>query len=599
MKTLDLTKKIISTSVALSLTTVSLSALSDEVVVVTANRMEQNINDTLADVEVIDRADIERIQPQSFIDLLVNIAGIDTIQRGGQGQDASIFMRGANSNQLLILVDGIRVGSATLGVKSISNISVAQIERVEIVKGPRAALWGSDAIGGVIQIFTRRYGNGEHRVAVALGANNTKDLEASVGFGNQELSNTLTVSKKKTDGQDAKIDDSPDKDGYQIESFALRGNYQFNQTSSLDWLGQLDQGEIDFDTSWGGNVTEFKNQIWNIRCTHEENDWNNQLAVRSSRDSRDTTGDVFETRREQYSYLTRYNVTSSISFGGGIELISDNVEKSSTGYSETERDTKSYHTNVNYVGKALLADFAVRYDDVENVATKTTYNFGFGYRLNAQNLVSFNLGQGYKAPTFNDLYYPWGGNPELEFETSDNIEVVYKGTYDIGNLVASIFDSEVDNLIQWIPDTDGIWAPQNVGKANISGIDLHFKLKSEYLNHKFNASHVNSEDAATGEQLIRRAKLHLGYEVSKSLDSFDWFVQLQYVGKRPDNDYQTFMPVNLDSYVRANIGLGYNLNTSWKFNLRISDAFDEAPTLVSGYHPAGREFYLSISYQNF
>ena len=154
MKTLDLTKKIISTSVALSLTTVSLSALSDEVVVVTANRMEQNINDTLADVEVIDRADIERIQPQSFIDLLVNIAGIDTIQRGGQGQDASIFMRGANSNQLLILVDGIRVGSATLGVKSISNISVAQIERVEIVKGPRAALWGSDAIGGVIQIFT-------------------------------------------------------------------------------------------------------------------------------------------------------------------------------------------------------------------------------------------------------------------------------------------------------------------------------------------------------------------------------------------------------------------------------------------------------------
>ena len=138
---------------AIILTTPMTSNAEDETLIVTSNRLEQNIQDTLTDIAIIELEDIERIQPQSFTDLLVNIAGLDITQKGGPGQDASIFSRGTNSNQLLILIDGVRVGSATLGGKSIATIAVSQIERVEIVKGPRAALCGSDAIGVVIQIF--------------------------------------------------------------------------------------------------------------------------------------------------------------------------------------------------------------------------------------------------------------------------------------------------------------------------------------------------------------------------------------------------------------------------------------------------------------
>ncbi|MCP3675435.1 MAG: TonB-dependent receptor plug domain-containing protein, partial [Gammaproteobacteria bacterium] len=218
----------IAVSIALSHSISTLAVEADEVIVVTANQMEQDINDTLTDVEVINREDIERLQPQSFVDLLVNIAGIDVVRKGGPGQDTSIFSRGTNSKHLLILIDGVKVGSATFGGKSIANIAIPQIERIEIVKGPRAALWGSDAIGGVIQIFTRRYRSGEHRVALTFGSDATKNLDTSIGFGNDSFSNTLTVSHQETDGFDAYIGAEPDDDGYKNNSLALRGDYKIS-----------------------------------------------------------------------------------------------------------------------------------------------------------------------------------------------------------------------------------------------------------------------------------------------------------------------------------------------------------------------------------
>ncbi|RLA05610.1 MAG: hypothetical protein DRQ47_00695 [Gammaproteobacteria bacterium] len=579
---------------------------ADEVLIVTANQMEQNITDTLTDVEVIEREDIERLQPQSFADLLVNIAGIDVIQKGGPGQDTSIFSRGTNSNQVLILIDGVRVGSATLGGKSVANISISQIDRVEIVKGPRAALWGSDAIGGVIQIFTRRYHNGEHRVALTLGSNNTEEVDASIGFGNEQFSNTITYGHQKTDGFDAYMDAETDDDGYQNDSLALRGDYKVSESSVIDWVAQTDQGESEFDTSWGGNILEYDNYLWNLRYSHQGDNWLNQFSASNSRDKNFTFGngveranaDVFETRRQQYKYLTRNSFSDELSIAAGIEWLEDDVGSSTTIYSISERTTKSAHINGNYISDSFLAEVALRYDDVENVADDTTFNIGFGYRFNQDHQLSLNYGEGFKAPTFNDLYYPWGGNPNLKFETSENIELVYKGFYDSSNLMVSLFDSTVDDLIQWIPDNNGIWAPQNIGMAEISGIDTSFKISYGSFVHKLTASYINAEDAATSEQLQLRAKEHFGYDLSYAADAFDIFAQFQYVGERPDVDFQTWMPVMLDSYTQVNIGASYRFSNSWLLKLKISDAFDESPTMVSGYNSGGRLFYLTLVHQN-
>ncbi|TQV89624.1 TonB-dependent receptor domain-containing protein [Aliikangiella coralliicola] len=577
------------------------SADDDSVIVVTANRMKQDINDTLADVEIIDRAEIERIQPQSFVDLLVNVAGIDFVQRGGHGQETSIFSRGTNSNQTLILIDGVRVASATLGVKSVSNISISQIERVEIVKGPRAALWGSDAIGGVIQIFTRRFSPGEHKVSATIGSNGAREIDVSVGVGSGDFVNTITYGRRETDGFDARIDNEPDDDGFEYDSLAIRGDYQLSDYNTVDWVVQADEGKNDFDTTWGGNVSHFNNYLWNLRFNHENNGWNNQLAVSGVRDQSFSTGNgvtresagVFETRRLQYSILTRKSVTDELSIGGGIDRYEDSIEKSTATYANENRQTKSFHVSANYVGETFLADFAVRKDDVEQVANEKTFNFSFGYRLDDDNLLSLNYGEGFKAPTFNDLFYPQGGNPNLKFETSDNLELLYKGVFTDSSLTVSVYDSEIENLIQWVRGSNGIWSPQNVGEAEISGVDVSYSLTQGDYQHEITASRVSAEDANSGDPLIRRAKNHFGYQISFASDKFDWFSQLEYVGKRPEVG-----DIELDSYTRVNVGVGYQFDNHWQLKFKVNDLFDEAPTTVAGYNPIEREFYLTVSHQN-
>ena len=570
----------------------------DNLIVVSANRIEQNITDILTDVTIIGREDIERIQPQSLVDLLVNVAGVDYTQAGGHGQDTSIFVRGTNSNQVLILIDGIRVGSATLGEKSVSTIPVSLIERVEIVKGPRAAIWGSDAIGGVIQIFTRRYEAGEYRVAATVGSNFSREAEVVVGFGDDKFSNTISYSARESNGFDVRIDAEDDDDGYERQSVSIRGDYKFSESSTLDWVAQTDRGESLFDSPWSApeeNLIEYRNHHWNLRYSYQDDSWNHQASINASRDS----ARGFETRRQQLTYLVSNEVTEGLSLAGGFEYYEDDISKSETVYNIEKRDTTSAFVSLNYVGDLLLADFAVRYDDVENVTDELTSNLGLGFRINSQHLLSLNYSEGFKAPTFNDLYFPFGGNPDLEFETSENTELVYKGFFDNANLVISIYDSEIDNLIQWMPDANGVWSPQNVGKADISGVDLTYEINQDDFNHKFTADSVDAKDATTNARLIRRAKNHFGYELTHTLDNFDWFAQIQYVGKRPDTDFQTFLPIESDSFTSVNLGLGYYLTKDWKLQLKINDLFNEEPTIVSGYHPIEQEFYFTISYQQF
>ncbi|MCP3674589.1 MAG: TonB-dependent receptor, partial [Gammaproteobacteria bacterium] len=262
------------------------------------------------------------------------------------------------------------------------------------------------------------------------------------------------------------------------------------------------------------------------------------------------------------------------------------------------RTSQSAHINANYIGDTFLAEVAIRYDDIEKVASDTSINIGLGYRFNPQHQLSLNLGEGFKAPTFNDLYFPWGGDENLKFETSENTELVYKGFYDTGSLVISLFDSAVDNLIQWIPDAGGFWAPQNVGEADISGVEASYKFSYGNYNHTITASSISSEDGTTGQQLLLRAKKHFGYEFSYTGDNFDIFTQFQHVGERPETDLQTELPTMLDSYTQVNIGASYTFDNKWQLKLKISDALDEAPTLVSGYNPAGRKFYLTLVHQN-
>lgn len=602
------------------------SVNDDKTIVVTANRTEQDINDTLASVEVITRQDIERIQPTSITDLLENIAGLDIVHNGGAGQATSLFTRGSNSDHTLVLIDGVRVGAATLGNKSFSTMPVAQIERIEVVKGPRASLWGSDAIGGVIQIFTRRLNQGEYSVQATMGSNSSVATDLSFGFGSDKITNTVTFTYEASDGFDAFDDSSefaadsqPDDDGFDRISAAIRGDYEISSDTDLDWVFQLDQGNSEFDNNFGADETDYKNYLWNIRYSYSVDQWLTQFSVKQSSDNSEAIGSgpqsKFDTERTQFNLLAQYQLNNEVSFTGGVERFTDDVSASEIvqfdgsidNFGEQKRSTESIFLSTQMSFGDFLAEAAVRRDDIELADEVNTFNVSLGYHILDNLTIAASRAKGFKAPTFSDLYFPGFSNPDLISEESFNNEFLIRWNLENHRMLVVLFENKVDQLIAFQFDPDVGFAPFNVDQAELTGYEIGYQYNMGKLTHKFTASHVDAKDLSidplTGEpkdvQLIRRAKEHYGYELIADLDTFSFFAQLNYIGNRPDTDFNTFQSVTLKSYLNVNLGATYHYDDQLKFKFKVSDFTDaEAPSIVN-YNASGQQVFVSVQYLNF
>jgi len=609
------------------------SAIKDRNIIITANRTEQKVNDTLAAVEIITREDIDLIQPESIVDLLANIAGFDIVRNGGAGQSSSLFTRGTSSDHTLVLIDGIRVGSATLGNKSFATIPVAQIERIEIVKGPRAALWGSDAIGGVIQIFTRRLELGEYSATLTLGTDKFKRSTVSAGFGSEEITNTITLSVEDSSGFDAfddstdsSLDSEPDNDGYQRLSAAIRGDYKLSDATTLDWVFQYDEGDASFDNRFGANESEYNNHLLNIRYTYVMDKWRSQFSVKQSRDKAfsfdsrvpDKVGSVFKTRRNQINGLTTYSYNDNINLSGGIEYYKDDIggsrsqqfDGSFASFDETERNYKAAFLSSVVNIDRFIGEVSVRYDDVDSVGSEQTFNLSAGYKVLDNLTIAVNRSKGFKAPTFNDQYFPGFGNPDLASEVSYNTEFLIKGYWDKHSLMLTNYSNQVNQLITFVfnPVTFE-FLPFNLDKASLKGYEAVYQYRQEHWSHKLTASFVNAKDKSidsiTGqpvnEQLLRRAKESYGYELSADLDDVSFFSQINYSGKRRDNNFSTFpsTAVFLKSYVSVNIGANYDVTENLTLKFKVSDLAKAAKPTVFGYNVPGRQVFLTVQYRNF
>jgi vitamin B12 transporter len=598
----------------------------DKTIVVTANRTEQDINDTLAAVEVITREDIERLQPESLTDLLQSIAGLDIVHNGGAGQASALYTRGTNSDHTLLLIDGVRVGSATLGVKNFSSVPVAQIERIEVVKGPRAALWGSDAIGGVIQIFTRRLETGESSLSVALGSKGYANTNISTGFGGKGLTNTVTLSYEKSNGFDAfdnstdtTADTQPDDDGYERLSAAIRGDYSLSNETQLDWVLQFDSGNSEYDSSFGGDEADYNNHLWNIRYTYTVDQWMSQFSVKQSRDQSISFGNgtaksdasVFETRRQQINALTQYQMSDSISLLGGVDHLIDDVKHSDVvsfdgsinDYAEVERSTESIYVSGQFEYQGFISELTARYDDIEAVASDNTFNASVGYKINEFVTVSLNRSKGFKAPTFNDLYFPGFGNELLQSEISFNTELLVKANWNNHSLILANYDNKIGQLISYNP---ACFCSENIDNADITGLELVYQVRFDRFSHKLSASNLDpidrSIDANTGlaknNQLLRRSKEQYGYELTADLGDFSFFGQFNYSGSRFDEVFGSPRE-RLDSYLLVNMGMSYQANDNWNIKLKINDVTDSDTQSIIGYNDAGQQFFLTVQYLNF
>lgn len=566
-----------------------------EILTVTATRSSLNIDDALTSQVVITRADIELANPISILDLLSSVPSIDIASNGGRGQNASVFMRGTNSDHTLVLVDGVRVSSATSGGTSFNSISPEMIERIEIVQGPRAALWGSDAIGGVIQIFTRQLVDGELFVGASFGTDSYKKYKAGVGISHGDGQTSITISKEESDGYDVQQGTETDDDGYDFTSIAVRGQQKISTEFSLEWLLSSDSGDNEYDGFYNGS--DIKNHAWLVRANYQSdfNGVNNHtvFSVGQNRDSADSLKDdvlqsVFETRRNQYSIVNNSQFSDDLQVNVGVDHFQDDVSKSSTPYNVEKRDTTGVFAHTLYTQNAWTYEATLRHDSVEDIESENTYNLGLGYQLDADSRLVVNYGTGFKAPTFNDLYYPFGGNPDLVSEFSNSAEVFFETKIDDINVRWNFYHSNVDNLIVW----DGSKS-DNIEEAEING--LEFALNFEKLGgiHDFNLSYTDAENKQTNEQLIRRAKEKFNYKYTTTINEADIYLQYQFVGTRLGSN-----GVDLSSYQLVNLGLNYDLSKNFSVSSRVTNLLDKEYQTANTYNSQERAFYVGVTYRN-
>ena len=563
---------------------------------ITANRRAQTIDKTLASVTVITRKDIERIQAHDIVDVLRLQRGISISRNGGSGSSTSVFIRGSESDQVLVIMDGVRVSSATTGAFNWGGISLAQIERIEIVRGPRAALYGSDAIGGVIEITTRK----DFSPYVSLGYGKYATKKLSAGFSGDFNKNhvAINISGEKSDGFSAtnekagKYTFNPDKDPHDKKGVSLSLSRQFNDRIKAGINLTKNENKVDYDQGDTDSNLEtislFMNsdisERWRheVRASHTKND---SLSTSSYGKSH------FNTRRKELNVQHNYSVSNNTSF-----IIGGNYRESkgiSKGYNK-KVDNKALYGNINNKKGALNLDLSVRHDKHSKAGSKTTGQIAAGYDLSPKTTAYTSYGTAFKAPNINELYYPgflgsYAGNPNLKPETSKTFEVGIKTQIsESQRLEISLFKTDVKNLISY---TGKNKQAINNSKVKIKGLEVGYAANFDKLDLGLDLSLLKARDD-NDKQLIRRPKskvtLNLGYAIS---DKTRLGLDASIVSSRLDRGDKT-----LDKYALVNLSLNQKVAKHTNVGLRLENVTKESYELAHGYNTPERGAYLTLTY---
>lgn len=589
----------------------SVDSRSMETMVITANRTPQNLSSVLNSVEILTREDISASPAQSVAEILNSVNGIQLSQSGGAGQAASVFSRGTDSGHTLVIIDGQRVSSATLGQVPFAELSLDQIERIEVIKGPRAALWGSDAIGGVIQIFTRQLNAGELTARASLGNDGQQQSNLSTAFAHGNGSTTVTLAAKSADGYDVLETAESDDDGYSRENISIVGTQHLNQYWRLKWLGKYNQGVTESDNAYGGaNKASFETYQLQMTTTQSQGDFFQELVLGKERNESNSYGNgiseddgtTYETTRLQASWLGSYQILDSLSSTLGLDYNNEKVHTSAeNSYVKDERDNYAVFARTAYNHDGFILDASIRYDDIEDVDTETSYNLSIGQEFSDNSLVSLNYGTGFKAPSFNDLYYPldsWGyqGNDQLSSETSKSLELLVKHDFGLFTSEMSLYKTKIDDLIEWVTYPDWSSSPENIAKSTIKGAEITLNATLLNMDHEIQWGYLDAKNDDTDERLIRRAKNTASYQVAKQWDKVSVMANVNYQGKRLDSQWPG--TTTLPSHTIVNFSSSYQLNKHWQLGFKMNNVFDKDYVSINNYKGQPQLYLLSVSYNH-
>lgn len=578
-------------------------------VVVTATRTLVALDETIAPTQVIDREAIERSQAASLQDLLRGRAGINLGNSGGPGKQTSLFMRGTNSSHTLVLVDGVRVNSADFAAAALQDIPVEQIERIEIVRGPASSLYGSEAIGGVIQIFTRR-DKGGFAPHFQLGGGSNGLREASGGFGGSGERGWFgtDIAYQRTDGINACrgsaalgqgcYADEPDRDGYRNLSLNLRGGYELADTLSVEGSALRAEAENEYDGFY--NYSETVQQVISGKLHYTPNQ---RVAVtfnagRSDSESDNYSDGVYAStnnnHRDTASVQADVAVASGQVLSVGVDWYQDHLD-SSTEYAVDSRDNTAVFVQYQGGFGAHQLQAGLRNDDNEQFGNHTTGTLGWGMTLGHGLELSATYGTAFKAPTFSDLYDPWSGVPGLRPEESESLNLGIAQTAAHWNWALDVYETRIDDLITYDSTT---WMMSQVERARIRGAELTFSTAVAGWDLLTQLSHVDPRNRSEGAQydnlLARRARNTARVDLDRGLG--DWRIgsTLNAAGGRFDDAANE---LRLGGYATVDLRLEYAINPEWSLQARATNVFDRDYETVAWYNQPGREYGLRLKYQ--
>jgi len=568
-----------------------------EPVQVTATRISQTVDEALASVTVIDRDEIERLQPKQFTDLLEGRAGIETSQNSAFGKTTSVYTRGTSSDHTLLLIDGVRMGSATTGGASWQFLPPEEIERVEIVRGPRTSIYGSDAIGGVVQVFTREGRRGPPKVNAFVGGGRFNTWEAGVGVagGTDNTNYSLSVSHFETDGinvQDDVGDD--DRDGY--DNTSLAGKLSHRLPNGVELFGNMlySEGTTEFDSgsAFSPDESDFVHAALRagVRISVIQR-WDTELAVGHSRDESDNflEGEFFsqfDTKRDGVDWRNDIQLGERTDWIAGVDAHEDRVS-SSTDYDEDSRYNVGVYSVLRSGFGAHDLEGSLRFDDNEQFGDKTTGQIAWGMQATDALRLRGSYGTAFKAPTFNDLYWPAAGNPDLDPEESRTVELGARYSASLAYVDIAVFETRVDNLISG-------WPPQNIDEARIRGLEIEGGHDIGPWNSRASLTLLDAEDRETGNELPRRAPVTTRFDLDRQFR--DLSVGGSVIAKSRSYN-QVDNEERLSGYGLLNLRAAYRIDPEWRVEASLQNVFDKDYETALGYNQPGRAAFVKLRYQ--
>ena len=591
-------------------------------VVVSASRMEQPLSQVLSSVSVITRQEIEKSQAASLADLIQGEAGFEFGRTGGPGATTSFFLRGQESKSVVILIDGVRAQTDGAGALTTTNLPLAQIESVEILRGNAGALYGESAIGGVINIQTRQGGIKPNAYgSMTYGSRNTSSLDLGYSGHVDDYGFNVNAGRTSTDGfsamnvqQNAGI--NPAKDGSSSEFISGRVDKKITADLKIGLRARLQSAATDYDSDWYTNTTRQKfktnsDSVGGFARLAVNDQWISTLDVSQSnfhyRDYVDgalttifntsTPNGEYDGRQQAVRWSNIYQLSNQTVANFGVDKLSEKFAQQNT--YDSNRETVGYFAGVTGTLDRLTLQMNLRHDEVNvdriasnvsksNTTKSSTGLFGIGYQLDDAWRLTSTVSSAFRAPTAYEAYKNSLLTPETHL--AKEAGVAYKTDQTLAKLV--YFETSTTDAIVYKNSTY-----VNVGELNNKGLEA--TLRANWRGHSLKASLVSQDPWNVSENtaLTRRARHYGSVDISRPFGAYEVGTRVYTSGARNDMDYSTSQPVDLSGYTLWSFYASRKIDNEWTARVKLENAFNREYQLAYGYNTPGRGIYATLQYQ--